>query len=200
MNDNVGQTRHRQTLLILAVIFFAPFIAAWIIFNFTEIGRNKAGTNHGDLILPPRQIADLELIDPGHKELKYRLYGRWNIVYLASGKCDSECEDKLYMMQQIRLALGQDAHRVQRALVVYNQNPDGLSDAQTKNLPGQLLILDTEQARTAFQLTVGELPVNLRRLYIIDPSGYLVMSYAEGTDPAGIIKDLKRLLKYSRTG
>ena len=34
-------------------------------------------------------------------------------------------------------------------------------------------------------------------LYVVDPHGSLVLRYREGSDPEGIISDLKRLLKSS---
>jgi len=37
-------------------------------------------------------------------------------------------------------------------------------------------------------------------IYVIDPLGNLVLRYARDADPAGIIKDLARLLKISRIG
>ena len=44
------------------------------------------------------------------------------------------------------------------------------------------------------------MPLPAHRIYIVDPRGFLMMSYTPDTDPAGIIKDLKRLLRYSSIG
>lgn len=38
------------------------------------------------------------------------------------------------------------------------------------------------------------------RIYIIDPLGNLMMSYAPGAPPKGLLEDLKKLLKLSRIG
>ena len=38
------------------------------------------------------------------------------------------------------------------------------------------------------------------RVYLIDPLGYLMMYYAPEAEPKGMLKDLKKLLKYSRFG
>jgi len=39
-----------------------------------------------------------------------------------------------------------------------------------------------------------------KRVYIIDPLGNLMMYYPPGADPGGMLKDLKKLLKYSKIG
>ena len=59
---------------------------------------------------------------------------------------------------------------------------------------------DAESIAGIFTLEAGDLPLNAGRLYLIDPLGNLMMSYPSGTDPVGIIKDLKRLFKYSGIG
>jgi hypothetical protein len=38
------------------------------------------------------------------------------------------------------------------------------------------------------------------RIYIVDPLGNLMMSYAPGADAKGMLEDLKRLLKLSHVG
>ena len=39
-----------------------------------------------------------------------------------------------------------------------------------------------------------------QRIYIVDPFGNLMMQYAKEAPPKDVVKDLERLLKYSRTG
>ena len=51
-----------------------------------------------------------------------------------------------------------------------------------------------------FRLSDDRDPLLERRLYLVDPLGNLMMSYPADAEPGGIIKDLKRLLRYSRIG
>lgn len=200
-NEPLAGKRQKATLIILALVFLAPTLGAWLIFNFTDVGRTGTGNvSHGRLINPPRKIDDVALTDPLNGDRSNRLYGKWNLVYLMAGKCDRACEFKLYTMRQVRLAMGRDAERLQRVLVVYGNDPAVLSDDQMQSYKGQLQVRATEQMRTIFKLTENERPLDLQRLYVVDPRGNLMMSYPDGTDPAGIIKDLKRLLKYSSIG
>jgi len=192
--------RQRLVLLLLVIIFLVPALGSWIIFNFTTIGRQEPGASHGILVIPPRQLQDLSMIDPDNPAMPRQLYGKWNIVFLVGDICDQFCEDKLYAMRQIRLAMGNESHRLQRVLVVFDDTAPGLSLAQSQAYPGQLLVHAPAAVKRAFALAATEQPAGLRRLYLIDPRGYLMMSYPEATDPLGIIKDLERLLRYSSIG
>jgi hypothetical protein len=46
----------------------------------------------------------------------------------------------------------------------------------------------------------GGQPLDARRIYMVDPLGNLMMSYAPGTDPRSIYQDIKKLLKLSHIG
>ncbi len=37
-----------------------------------------------------------------------------------------------------------------------------------------------------------------QRIALIDPRGNLMMRFPQNTDPKGVVKDLQKLLKYSR--
>jgi hypothetical protein len=41
---------------------------------------------------------------------------------------------------------------------------------------------------------------NAQRIYLIDPLGNLMMSYAPGAKPKGLLEDMKRLLRLSQIG
>ena len=192
--------RQRLVIVLLVIIFLAPALGSWIIFNFTTIGRQEPGASHGILVIPPRPLPDLSLFDQNNPSVPQRLYGKWNIVFLIGVDCDQLCEEKLYAMRQIRLAMGNESQRLQRVLVVFDGVAPGLSPAQTQAYPGQLLVHATAAVKQVFALAATESPLGLRRIYLIDPRGYLMMSYPEGTNPSGIIKDLERLLRYSSIG
>ena len=63
--------------------------------------------------------------------------------------------------------------------------------------PGQSFIVNFT-GLDAFRLAAGDDPLAAGRLYLVDPRGYLMMSYAADADPQNIISDLKRLVRYSR--
>lgn len=192
-------------LVVLLVLFALPFSLSWFLFNFTGFGRGEDGASHGELIVPPRLLPDMTLIDPGGAAGgPERLYGKWNLVYLLDGECDQDCEQNLYRMRQLRLAMGKHGHRVQRVMINYGPEPVKLDGRLLQEYRGQYLaeaaVTDELNSPAIFALSEGDRPLSAHRIYVVDPRGYLMMSYAPGTDPAGIIEDLTRLLRYSGIG
>jgi len=182
--------RQRWKLILLVLIFAAPMTVSSVLYFFTDVGRADRG-EHGELVMPPVLLPDLTLIDPGGPAA--HLHGKWTLLLAVDGNCDAECESSLYMLRQLRLALGKNIHRVQRVLVV-NAAPDQvLSAAQRGAWPGQLL-LDGRTTEAGAAVPVDG------AVYLCDPLGNLMMRYPAGTPPEGIVRDLKRLLHYSRIG
>lgn len=205
MPDSTALQPRRSTWVLYALLFLfaAPLALSWWMYNFTELGRDGGAYSHGDLILPPRAVPDLELLDP-IAGMRGHVRGKWNLVFLAHSGCDTRCEQRLYMMRQLWLAMGRDAQRLQRVLMLVDAANEPAADSWPQQYPGQLVALvnriDAETITGIFSLETDDQPLIAGRLYLIDPLGNLMMSYPSGTDPAGIIKDLKRLFKYSRIG
>ena len=47
---------------------------------------------------------------------------------------------------------------------------------------------------------VADSPFSAEHIYLVDPLGNLMMRFPRDPDPSRVIKDLQRLLKYSRVG
>ena len=199
------QTKKPLILLLLFAVFALPPLLSWFLFNYTDMGKNHRAGEHGTLVVPPRPVPDWELTNlPDETGADKRLHGKWSLVYPLNGKCREACGRNLYKMRQLRLATGKYAQRVQRVMLVVNNDRHALTRAQLLDYPGQLLLfpenVDNETLLRLFRLSAGDQPFDHDRLYLVDPLGNLMMSYAAATEPEGIIKDLKRLLKYSRIG
>jgi hypothetical protein len=197
VNDR-SKSRSRLIVIVLVVIFAAPMTVSWLLFRFTDVGRGSGG--HGDLIQPPRPLPDMPLADPAGAA--GRLHGKWTLLYLAPAECTAPCADALQRMRQVRLALGTDADRVQRVLILAGRE-EPPSGQLAESWPGLYVLIGAGTRFVpidTFSAAAGEDPLSAGRLYLIDPLGMLMMSYPPQADPAGIIKDLKRLLRYSRIG
>ncbi|MBT7952379.1 MAG: hypothetical protein HN764_12195 [Gammaproteobacteria bacterium] len=195
----------RLSVLGLLLIFASPILVSWWLLNYTDYSRDDAVASHGDLIVPPRPLQNIALIELAKQSnQQHSLHGKWSLIYLNEGGCEKDCGDNLYKMRQLRLAVGEYAPRIQRVLVNTGVVASPLSDDMLEHFPGQLLLIAEEHAQLSslkiFARTKEENPVLKKRLYLIDPLGNLMMSYPADTEPAGIIKDLKRLLRYSRIG
>lgn len=196
------KSRKQAILIILFAVFALPPLLSWYAFNYTDLGKQRSTGGHGALIAPPRPLPAWDLV--AQEGAATPLHGKWTLVYPLNGKCGEDCLRNLYRMRQLRLAVGKNAGRVQRAVLVVNGDRNAVTVEQWQDYPGQLLLfpenMDGDALRSLFALSAGDRPFAGERLYLIDPLGNLMMSYARTADPKGIIKDLSRLLKYSRTG
>lgn len=193
--------RSRWTLGLIAALFLSGFVAALVL---VESGWRPAATrNYGDLVIPPRPLADVTLTDRAGAPVHVAdLRGKWTWVYFGPGACPQPCRDNLYKMRQITIAQGKEAHRVQQVYVVTDAarvDPALLHDypaTQVLHGPPAAIRALGEQ----FELDQGGPLDGLHRLYLVDPLGNFMMSYPADADPSRINKDLKVLLRASQVG
>jgi cytochrome oxidase Cu insertion factor (SCO1/SenC/PrrC family) len=166
----------RLKLGLIFLICAAPVVLGWIAYEY-RWGAGASG-NYGELMAPRLVSGPLA-----------PLRGKWVLVTFDASGCDAACEKKLYVVRQIRRAQGKDAERIERLWL--------LTDA---GKPRAELLAAVEGSRIA---AAGELDVPGKRtehIYLVDPLGNLMMRFPADPDPSKIIKDLRRLLKYSSFG
>jgi hypothetical protein len=169
----------RTTLLLIALACAAPVILATLVYYF---GWAPGGSsNYGELI-PPRPI-------PGAPLEKLR--GKWVLVTFDAAACDSYCEQKLYFMRQTRRAQGKEQVRIERLWLL----TDG-----GRPRPELLAALEDAHIAPADGLPQAFPGNAVDHIYLVDPLGNLMLRFPRDPDPKRIIKDLSRLLKYSRIG
>lgn len=172
----------RLKLLLIFAACAAPFVLGTLAYVLDWAPGGTA--NHGELITPPRPLAGPPL-DAAR--------GKWALVAFDAAVCSVQCERKLYFMRQVRRAQGKEMGRVERVWV--------LTDAAA---PKAELVTALEDARI-IRLQNRELLANFpgnpaEHIYLIDPLGNLMLRFPKDPDPSKMIKDLQRLLKYSRVG
>jgi len=205
MNDKLISTgkKSRLVLITLVVVCLLPLSSSWLMYWFTDIGKSGSGS-HGNLLNPPTPLGDVALLDPVVGDSNHRLYGKWSLLYLVKTECDIECKNNLNIMYGLWVALGADTPRLQRILGVVDIDGLGVVRNFIQDYQGQLvLMMDKSDPANIFhplEAEEGDLPFTVGGLYLIDPLGNLMMFYPSDTNPNGILKDLKRLLKYSRIG
>jgi cytochrome oxidase Cu insertion factor (SCO1/SenC/PrrC family) len=186
----------RRVLLILAAVFFAPLLLAFVIYygsSWRPLGR----INHGPLIQPPRPLPRIPLPQhdsPGDANL---FIGKWSLLYISEGSCPMECRHTLYFMRQTQLSLGNLIPRTQRVWLATDHCCDLRADTE-KQPP---LIAVDAQGGAAIPL-LALFPTDRRdsAVFIIDPRGNLMMRYDSHADPKGLREDLKKLLDLSHIG
>jgi len=194
------KSSQKLTVLMLSIVFALPFVGAWVIYSFTDFGSDGVNNSHGRLIMPPGQVPDVEPIAPYASETPHKLHGKWTLAYLASGGCASDCEHVLEIMRGTRAVLGNESYRLQLLLVIDKTN---LSES-VKSILREKRIMTLDRIRIDGldnrEDLVGGSELIQDRLFLIDPLGNLMMLYSSESTLAGVIKDIKRLLRNSRIG
>ncbi len=194
--------RQRRVLLVVAALFFVPLAVSFYLY-YGHSSLHPAGTvNHGKLVDPPRPLAQLALpLARGGDTSPRFLLRKWTMLYVGAGVCGERCRAALYDTRQVRVALNRDMGRVQRVFLATGnccdeaflgtEHPDLITvraGAAAAPLLAQLPTYD------------GIAPADAGRVYLIDPNGNLMMVYAPGAKPKGMLEDMKRLLQLSQIG
>lgn len=197
-----ARRRARWTIAILLAVFLAPVAGGWAWFYF---GDNFSLKNNGQLYEPARPVGDVDFRAADRPQAALAdLRGNWLLLYVGQGACEDACIARLDEISRVRVSLGKN---IKRVVPVYlaDTTPDdstlariraalpvgvvaGLADGGFDAL-GRTLARDGEDAAAV-----------LRRVYLIDPIGNLVLSYEPDADPSGIRRDLARLLRVSQIG
>ena len=182
-------------------MFLLPVVmigAAYFVF-FTGIGVPQSTTNKGILVRPAQLFSALQIEEsPLSAVSTESLLGQWVIIVPETGGCDQRCKDSLYTSRQIRTALGKESHRLSRLYLTFgdgisrrlqdmitNQHPD-LAVASVREMDWQKLLEDGGQD---VQSGYG--------YYLVDPRGYVMMSYTDEHSGGDTLSDLRFLMKYS---
>lgn len=181
----------RRTLILLALVCIVPVVASYLMYY---LWRPTDTVNHGDLVTPAQLPAGVLEGVAGQPDFsRGELDGRWTLVTVAPAACGGACDAALYTMRQSRLAQGKEMPRVARLWLVTD---DATPAAPT--LAGH----DGLRVARAVPAWLAQLPGagQAGAVWLVDPMGNVMMRYARGAAPKGVIKDLERLLKYSPLG
>ena len=200
-HDPDRDRRQRRLLIFLAVVFFAPLAASFLLY-YGAGWRPSGHVNHGDLVDPARPLPALALplAESGNTDPKF-LQSKWTFLYVGTGACGERCRTSLYDTRQVRLALNRDMDRVQRVFMASGECCD--FQFLHEQHPALITIRVTPAAAPLLRLLPsigGVSPEAAGRVYLIDPLGNLMMSYAADAKPKGMLEDLKRLLGLSSVG
>jgi cytochrome oxidase Cu insertion factor (SCO1/SenC/PrrC family) len=198
--------RQRRGLIALALLFFAPLAVSFYLYYGPQHWRPLGHVNRGDLIDPARPLPEVAapLAKEDGSDARTRpsfLRNKWTFLYWGPGSCDARCRTALYDTRQIRTALNRDMDRVQRVFIAEGECCDWRY--LSKEHPDLMTIragTDIAPLLSLIPSVNGANPASAGRIYIVDPLGNLMMSYAPDAKPKGILEDMKRLLGLSSVG
>jgi len=185
----IHDRRQRKLLVGLAVLFFAPIALSFYLYYGHSSLQPLGKVNRGVLVQPPRGLPVGALPAPGA--------GKWTLMIVTDGTCETLCRRQLYDTRQVRTALDRDMPRVQRMLVAIGDCCD--AGFLTREHPDLAVVHAAPDAPLLAALRVDAAPP-AGRIYVVDPLGNFMMWYASDAPPKGLLEDMKRLLKLSHIG
>lgn len=198
-NNDVIKKSNRKNMLLVLAVFALPVVVATLM--YVTGWKPSVTGNHGELIQPARFIEELSMQSMDGKPVKFsELHGKWTMVYFDSASCTEECMKQLYVMRQTHIAQGKDQDRIQRIFILTDTKAvDSLKTKLTEY--SDMFVWTGDKSVLAkltqdFGIDAQETTVQ-QNIYLVDPMGNVMMRYSPKIDPAGIRKDLVRLLKYS---
>ena len=184
--------RSRLILLGVALVFIIPIFVSWYLVFFSDFKKGDGGTQKGELISPVIPLGEPEVFNLKSKTIE-SINGKWTLLFFVENECNQLCEDKLYQLRQIRLALGKDRDKVDRLLVSKNKQQ---WSQYTNSFNGQKYIDPTSRDYNRLIKKFNDYAgLDLKATYLIDPYGFLMMKYPQDDNPMGTIKDIERLIK-----
>ena len=197
-NQYIEQQRRGRLMLLCMLIFFVTPIIA-VIAMYKMDWRPK-GESIGQLVVPAKLLAmDYAFMSSDGSVVQPDLWkDKWSMVYIA-GNCQAACKEKLHNIRQLHVSLYKEIPRMQRVLITTSQEVKQLQ----QDYPDMLILNQPGSEITALsdQFNVNnESSMTADRIYLVDPLGHFMMSYATATDPALIRKDITRLMRYSWAG
>jgi len=176
----------RKEFWMLLAMFILPIAFGTLFFYANPNYFSESTVNYGELVRPviATDEGDIE-IDGGASSLQ----GIWTMVYVSS-RCNDVCEKAAVDMKTIRTLMNADMRRIQRMIIIENNSTPTVND--------ETLI---KAKITSEKLTKSLKKYTENTIYLIDPIGNIMLYYEpQNIDIRLVIKDLKRLFKYSRIG
>jgi cytochrome oxidase Cu insertion factor (SCO1/SenC/PrrC family) len=180
----------KKTFFLLLALFILPFVLGTAYFQYITSTGGQSTTNYGTLVSPMKPIKNTST------------KGFWTFVVFAQ-ECDELCKRRLLSAETTRVLTNENMKRMRTLFISTNPLKE---EYKPTNLRAKIDTPFTQPASrqqwqeisSQFQLSNEQL---LNNILLIDPLGNFMMMYPKDKqDPKKILKDLKRLLKYSRIG
>ena len=191
--------RNPYTPWFVVAAFVVPVVAAYILF-FLGV-TPPAYSNKGELLAPVVDIESFALTDAENQPIKRDdiIIHRWHMILFAGSRCDDACNEALYKMRQINIAVGKNAPRVRHTVVHYAPPDEAFSALIEQEYPdARRVYTNSQSVEAALQQVGAEFRSN--EIYLMDPLGNIMLRFTQDQSYKDLMHDLNKLLKVSQIG
>lgn len=189
-------SRSRRAPILIAVACLGPFALAVLAYYAPTHVTLRPLANPERMLLPhavPLPAVPLRTAGGGTSGVDWAR-SRWSLIYARMTPCEGLCASDLARLTAVYLALGRNRARVQRVLLIADE------DFRMTGDPTLLVGYLDEGRDAALVRALGADLLEQGRIFVVDPLGNLVMSYPPAPNQQRLLEDLERLLDVSRIG
>ena len=197
---NARTRRGRIQMLLLLLACASPVIASY--FTYYVIKPTGGKTNLGTLVYPAQDFNTAWLDTPTK--------GKWSLLIARpAGECkvkDEKCIEALFLMRQVKVAMGREGGRLQLLWVNTDGqpvDPEVIKAYDEKAAGFKIVPLPSDtKLRSDFETWLNKEGAG-QQIQLIDPSPAKMMYFPVTNSPkefAGMKKDLEKLLKLNHKG
>ena len=197
-NITKQQRGFQYQIWLMLLIVGGVILAGFLMVPKTELQREQmisimGTTNLGELVKPTLDFGPLlSGVEVTEKP-------KWKIVIAGGTGCDKVCEDMLFNSRQVHMLLGKSTRRVERVYLADMATVDTESLELIKLQHPFLTILPNNIDVFAQIVSKSSADWDLQeaRYFVVTPDLKAILYYTKEFDGAGLLDDLKHLLKYS---
>lgn len=177
--------RHRLKLVLVALVFLAPAVAALVL---GQLGWQPGTKSFGKPVLPQRSFAKVDIAMAAGGRWAWRAdTPQMTLLALPGASCAARCLRQLALMRNARVALNTKADHLR---LLYLGAPPTVAGAG-EVMPAWQVGRDVDGRLQAFRPTGADRVAAL----LVESNGTALTYYRAGFDADGLLKDLKKVLR-----
>ncbi|MEC9205761.1 MAG: hypothetical protein VYE31_01015 [Pseudomonadota bacterium] len=188
--------KKQNNLIIILIIFTLPFIFSYYFLKIQDSNERWETTNYGKFIEPLVPLTEFEIKLFNNALLNNKdLINKWTLIYITKNQCLKECSKDIHLLRQVHIALGKDINRVQRVFLSnYDEKISFL-----KNLEAEYpnLLFSNIRPNQLYKI-IHKISKKDKQIYLVNPAGNVILTYKSNFNGQKLLKDLKKLLKFSK--
>lgn len=185
-------------LIAILLVTIVPLIGAYVVY-YTGFGMPDDAVNEGELITPAPNFEALRAYAAGDLPA-FDSNRKWRLLVPVPEDCAEQCQQNLYVTRQVHIRLAEKAERVERYAVnlAGSQGAEWLEGIKPEH--PRLKIFEVPRERWNAWLEGTNVPsdAGAQHYYLlVDQLGFAMMFYTTDQHGNQLLKDIKRILRYS---